>query len=407
MIFARRALLVVWCCLIAGFALDFASPAHAQNEALQFILDQARQRQRQVRPQTRPAARSTAPRILYVPRRVVPQSSIMIVRDTPDKVKVEPAIFVTVFGDSMGEFLGSGLEEGFADMPDVSITRRTRSESGLVRADFYDWPKSIREYLASSPKINFAVMQIGVNDRQAIRDEAGQSHDAGSERWRALYGQRVETIVRLFAERQVPLFWVSLPPMPYANYSAAVKEINEIARQNVLANGGQFIDIWDSFSDNDGRYAATGPDLNGQTARLRAADGVHFNKSGARKAAHFVEIELKRLSGNRTPTPVIALPADVSNSPQPPLELQPGAIERTIDAMVAGRAGAALQVVLPFKPAVGPIVPLNQPAIAKGGTLLTRASVTDPQLARDVALDHGRPPEPKPGRADDFRWPPR
>lgn len=391
--------------LALGGAILAPEPAWAQNDALQFILDQARQRQRQVRPVA--PQRAAAPRILYVPRRAPPSAPVVIVRDSPDKVKVEPAIFVTVFGDSMGEFLGGGLEEALAVLPDVAVTRRTRSESGLVRADFYDWPKSVVDYFATSPKINFAVMQIGVNDRQAIRDESGQVHEPGSERWRVLYGQRVESMARLFTERQVALIWVGLPPMPYASYSAAVKEINEITRQNVNANGGQFIDIWDSFSDNDGRYAAFGPDLNGQTARLRASDGVHFNKTGARKAAHFVEIELRRLFGNRAPTSVIALPTEPSAVAPQPVEAPPVPVEKMIDAMVAGRADMILQVHVPIKPVAGPIVPLNRPASAKDGLLVTRASAPASLLLHDNALDHGRPPQPKPGRADDFAWPPR
>ena len=326
--------------VLIGLASAAPGPAVAQNEALQFLLDQAKRARPDVRSGVRRVVRPAGPRIIEVPRRIVPQSSVVIVRDTPDTVKVEPTIFVVVFGDAMAELLGFGIEGTLADLTDVSVIRRSRSESGLVRADFYDWPKSVRDYLAGAPKINFAVMQVGVNDRQAMRDEAGQSHEPGSERWREMYGQRVEAVARAFSEKQIPLLWAGLPPMPFPNYSASIKEINEITRIHVGRAGGQFIDVWDSFADAQGKYSVSGADMNGQTTRLRAADGVHFSKSGARKAAHFVEIEIRRLIGTRAPTSVVAIPSDPVYAKSLPIELQPGGVERAIDIMVSGRAEA-------------------------------------------------------------------
>ncbi|MGL4497364.1 MAG: SGNH/GDSL hydrolase family protein [Beijerinckiaceae bacterium] len=384
-------------------AMAAAPPALAQNEALQFILDQARQRQRR---DARPVLprRSSGARIIELPRRVQ-QTPVVVVHDTPDKVKVDPSIFIVVFGDSMGEFLGAGIEEVFADQADVLVTRRTRAESGLVRNDFYDWPKSLQEFLSGQNKISFAVMQLGVNDRQALRDEAGQSHEPGTDKWRELYGQRIDAVARIFAEKQIPLLWVGMPPMPYASYSASMRELNEIVRQHVLRTGGLYIDVWDSFADSQGRYAPSGPDINGQITRLRAGDGVHFNRAGARKAAHFVEIELKRMIGNRGPTSVIALPSDPSAAAPLPMELQAGGIERAIDRMVAGITDLAPPVSVPVKPVAGAIIPLTQDARAQGGVLLTRATATPPVLGNNRPFDFGRIAEPKPGRADDFRWP--
>ena len=48
------------------------------------------------------------------------------------------------------------------------------------------------------------------------------------------------------------------------------------------------------FLDDRGLYAAYGPDVNGQFQKLRAGDGVHFTKAGARKLAYFLEAEIRR-----------------------------------------------------------------------------------------------------------------
>ena len=40
------------------------------------------------------------------------------------------------------------------------------------------------------------------------------------------------------------------------------------------------MDIWDGFVDENGAYVSTGPDINGQPARLRAGDGINLTKAG-------------------------------------------------------------------------------------------------------------------------------
>ena len=65
--------------------------------------------------------------------------------------------------------------------------------------------------------------------------------------------------------------------------------------------GGTYVDIWPGFVDDENRYTATGPDVDGQSARLRANDGVLFTRAGARKAAHFADTEIKRLLDAKRP----------------------------------------------------------------------------------------------------------
>lgn len=372
----------------------------AQTDALQFMLEQARQRR--ALEQRRQRRVATPARAVREPRRVV------IVRDTPERPKVDPSTFVWVLGDAFAEQLADGLDEAFAEQPDIAVSRRTRAESGLARADFYDWPKTVREILASDQKITFAVIQIGANDRQAIREEPNLSHEPDSDRWRELYSQRVDSIVRAFAEKRIPVLWVGMPPMQSQRYSADMLALNDITRAQTAKSGARFIDIWESFVDGENKFSAYGPDLNGQATRLRANDGVHFTRAGARKAAHFVELELKRLMEAQPATTVVAVPAETAPLETLPLELQPGGIDRAIDRMVMGVPEPAGVPSLPVKPAAGPILTLNSPPISAGGTL---ASARDPRVYSDAqavierVYGEGRVADFKPGRIDDFRWP--
>jgi hypothetical protein len=61
-----------------------------------------------------------------------------------------------------------------------------------------------------------------------------------------------------------------------------------------------------------------------------------------------------------------------------------------------------------MKPVAGPIVPLNAPEAATGGALVSGAvqrNGGDAARLIEQVLVEGRAPGPKPGRADDFRWP--
>jgi hypothetical protein len=62
---------------------------------------------------------------------------------------------------------------------------------------------------------------------------------------------------------------------------------------------------------------------------------------------------------------------------------------------------------VPEKPVAGPVVPLTRPETTPGGTLLSSVPRLDatPAAAAQKTFRDGVAPAPRPGRADDFRWP--
>ena len=402
---------------------------HAQSDS--FMYDPTMQRGSLFGPRI-----NSGPRIIAVPRVRAPLRRALIEpgqqripSPSPDPIvarpKVDPVTFVVVLGDTLAELLAGGLDEALGDTPTAVVIRKSRPDSGLVRADFHDWPKVVRELLAGDQKISLAVMLIGSNDRQAIR-EGDVTHEPLSERWRVIYQDRVDAIAQAFAERRIPLVWVGAPPMQNQRLSADLAVINDIYRQRVERAGGTYVDLWQGFVDAENRYSTNGADLTGQIARLRTGDGVHFTRSGARKAAHFADVALRRLLPDISTGPVLAAPGSTlpllggpdlnlqTTQPQItqplPIELQPGGVDRLIDQMA--RLGTGLEpIALPVirvKPIAGPVLPLTGPALSTGGALLpsmvprgTLPGVSE--LERVFA--EGRAPVAAPGRADDFRWP--
>ena len=60
-----------------------------------------------------------------------------------------------------------------------------------------------------------------------------------------------------------------------------------------------YVDIWDGFVDEGGSFAVRGPISRGRPAAAR--QGRHaFTQAGARKLAHYVEREMRRVMSNRT-----------------------------------------------------------------------------------------------------------
>jgi len=353
----------------------------------------------------KPAAQPRQPRQRVAPR----QAPTRVVRDDPVIPKVDVNHHVLVIGDTLAGQIAEGLETSLEDRADVAVVNRARADSGLVRSDYYDWPKVAGELLAADPKIMAAVILLGPNDRQVIR--AGDvAHEPLSERWLQLYKARIEAVTAAFAARRVPVIWLGAPPMQNPRLSADLVTLNDFFRKGADVAGGQYVDLWAAFVDGETRYTATGPDVNGQIAKLRLGDGVHFTKAGARKAAHFADIVLRRLlEGTATPN-VIALPVSPQTGAPTAPELQPGGIERLIDQMVSGvPVDIPLVPVATPRPLAGPILPLTGAPPGGEPTLIT--SVQEARGRGDTAallervFGQGIAPEPRPGRADDFRWP--
>lgn len=335
-----------------------------------------------------------APRVK--PNRPKPPAPTVAARNV--KPKVNPSTTVVVFGDSLADLTGQGLEDTFADVPDVAVVSKVRGESGLVRSESADWPKTIQDTLNAGQKITVGVVMLGAGDRQPIK-EGEITHEPLSDRWKALYRDRVEAVVRVFRDRNIPLVWVGLPPMKNEKVSADLIVMNEIVRDSVQRAGFTYVDIWPGFVDDDNRYTVIGPDVDGQNTRLRANDGVLFTKAGARKVAHFADAEIKRIiEGKQAGAAVAAVPTPST---------EPQSVDQMINAALPSLPEPPGMPALPVKPLAGPVLPLTRPEVTPGGTLISGRPRLDGDAAYGLqrALRDGVAPSPRSGRADDFRWP--
>jgi uncharacterized protein len=379
----------------------------------------------------------------------------------PEKRDTIPERNVLVLGDSMADWLAYGLEDAYAEQPDMGVIRRNKTISGLIRyqpkGDPVDWAAAAKTIL-DTEKPDVIVVMLGLSDRVAMREpekadgskpgdkkrdkkeargkgdgkpgetkpeakgnEAGEAakpqekvldaelppDDADSgetppvvapergsrapnglvefrdDRWVELYSKKIDEMIGILKSKGVPVVWVGLPAVRGAKATSDMLFLDSLYREASARAGITYVDVWDGFVDEAGRFLQQGPDFEGQIRRLRSYDGVYFTKPGARKLAHYVEREITRLLASRSGP--IALPSEPGT---PDTNAQPG--------QPAPR------------PLAGPIVPLVASSVGTDQLLGgpgSRPAAVDALVAR--TLVKGEPLAPPAGRADDFVWPRR
>ncbi len=379
----------------------------------------------------------------------------------PAKRETVPERNILVLGDAMADWLAYGLEDAYAEQPDMGVIRKHKTVSGLLqyqpKGEPADWAAAAKTILATE-KPDIIVVMLGLNDRVAIREPAaeksdgkasdkkgdkkdarakpdskpadgkpaGKTDDAAAsakqddkasdaeladdaesgesqpliapertqrspngvvqfrdERWVELYNKKIDEMIAVLKTKGVPVLWVGLPAVRGAKATSDALFLDALYREGAAKAGITYVDVWDGFVDEAGRFLQQGPDFEGQIRRLRSYDGVYFTKPGARKLAHYVEREVSRLLAGRSAP--FTLPSEPGTPDANALPGQPAP-----------------------RPLAGPILPLVASSVGTdqllGGPGSRPASV-DALVAR--TLVKGEPLAPPAGRADDFAWPRR
>src|SRR5437588_3824908 len=99
----------------------------------------------------------------------------------PEKRDTVPERNVLVLGDAMADWLAYGLEDAYAERPDMGVIRRHKTVSGLLKyqpkGDPADWAAAARGILATE-KPDAIVVMLGLNDRMAIREPVVEKPDS-------------------------------------------------------------------------------------------------------------------------------------------------------------------------------------------------------------------------------------
>ncbi|MBP1859093.1 SGNH/GDSL hydrolase family protein [Rhizobium herbae] len=320
-------------------------------------------------PQQRPKAKKT--RQKAKPEPVEPAPVVV--------EKLETAKKVLVVGDFVAGSLGDGLKTAFETTPGIIIETRANGSSGLVRDDYFNWPENLSGYIAEV-KPSLVIISLGANERQQM-SIGGEKEKFRTDRWLAEYTRRTGAFATLAHSQNIPFLWVGMPPFQSTAMTADMVTLNGIFRTETEKVGGTFIDIWDGFVDEGGKFVMTGSDINGQQVRLRGSDGINLTKAGKRKLAFYVEKDIRKLLGD----------AAVSTQDVP------GA-DGLKDLVVA--APTANEDIIQTQPISLDDPELDGAAVLLGGTTALTGNGKSP---RDRLVEKGDVAEAPAGRVDDFR----
>jgi hypothetical protein len=377
----RRApiLILALAVLIVTAAGAFHAPAFAQEESRGWSLRDLLFPRRSERVEPPVEIQKARPKPKKKPKPRPPAEP-----ETPIVEKTNDARVVLVVGDFLAGGLAEGLDTAFADNPAVRIVARANGSSGFVRDDVYNWPAEIKS-LIETEKPAAVIVMLGSNDRQQMK-VGDVREQPRSENWTKEYERRTDALGKALQDTKVPFLWVGMPAFRVSKMNSDMLAFNDIYHSAAQSHGGEFVDVWDGFVDENGAFVTSGPDINGQPVRLRSDDGINVTKAGKRKLAFYTEKPLAKILG-------LAAPGSVTT--------------------VSAPAGAPVEAP---KPTAAPVIVdrtapmlLGDPSLDGGTELLGAAQPAraDPNLPGEKLILEGKAPAASPGRADDFSWPPK
>jgi hypothetical protein len=99
---------------------------------------------------------------------------------SPEKRNTVPERHILVLGDAMADWLAYGLEDVYADQPEMGVIRKHKTASGLIKyqpkGSPADWAAAAKGILATE-KADAIVVMLGLDDRVAIREPAADKSD--------------------------------------------------------------------------------------------------------------------------------------------------------------------------------------------------------------------------------------
>jgi hypothetical protein len=294
---------------------------------------------------------------------------------------------------AQGQASGPGQTQGTSGQPQAQTQGQAPSQaSGQGQPQAQPQSQVQGPAPAQAPKAPPQPVVTGVDTEGGAQPGSAQpvipgaTYEFHTDKWAELYGRRIDEMITALKAKGVPILWVGLPALRGTKSTGEMAYLDEVFRERADKAGIAYIDIWDGFVDEQGRYTVQGPDFEGQTRKLRTPDGVFFTRAGAVKLASYVDQELRRVMAKGVvPVALPAPSAPDTTAPKP--------------ATTVGT-----------HPDVGPVVPLVSGAGGEGGDLLgsgkpAQVTSTDPVAAK--VLTRGDAISAPTGRADDFAWPHR
>jgi uncharacterized protein len=206
----------------------------------------------------------------------------------PKKLAFSPSkkLRLWVAGDSLVITPGYAVVRAAGASPAIESVGGVdgRVATGLTRPDVFNWFEEIRRQVKEL-KPRAIVLGFGGNDDKAYMTGLpdGVSIDAfGGSVWRREYARRVGGLMDMINRAGALVVWIGLPQTQSSEQTQRFDVVNAVVQREARKREGRavFIDTYTMFAGPDGGYAEYLPNASGKLVKMRAGDGVHFEREG-------------------------------------------------------------------------------------------------------------------------------
>ena len=210
---------------------------------------------------------------------VSPTTPATRVKFTPKK-----KLGVWIAGDSLVIIPGESLLREVAGNAAIGAVDGIdgRIASGLERPDVFNWFTRVREVMEKD-KPRAVVLMFGGNDDHGFMTGIPEGREVGtfgSPSWRAEYRRRVASVMEMVTRNGAYLVWIGLPITQDADQTQRFDVINSIVQREAAKRAGRvsYLDTYFFFAGPNGGFAQYIEDPSGKLVKMRADDGVHFER---------------------------------------------------------------------------------------------------------------------------------
>lgn len=211
-----------------------------------------------------------------------------------EKFSPQKRLRLWIAGDSLVVVPGQSLLRAIGSSPVIEPIGEIdgRIASGLERPDVFNWFKRTREVMRVD-KPRAVVLMLGANDDHDFMTGLPEGTDLdgfASATWTAEYRRRVAAIMDTVTREGGYLVWIGLPITRDPEQTARFDTINAIVKSEAERRPGRaaYLDTYFYFAGKNGGYAQYIADDSGTLLKMRAEDGVHFERAAGDRIAREV-----------------------------------------------------------------------------------------------------------------------
>ncbi|HEX8957342.1 MAG TPA: DUF459 domain-containing protein [Burkholderiaceae bacterium] len=203
------------------------------------------------------------------------------------RIVLTPQDKVLLVGDSMMQGVAPHVARAL-QKANIASLDLSKQSTGLAYPSYFDWPATVQKAIPDSG-ITVMVVLLGANDTWDIY-VGGRAERFGSEKWQAVYAQRIDSMVKFAESRNVRVIWLGAPNMGREKINSGVKILNHLYQTENNDGLARYVSTRELLSGGDDTdvYQKHITTEDGKTVTVRTDDGIHFTRVGQEMLSNLI-----------------------------------------------------------------------------------------------------------------------